>query len=474
VLSQSVAPSAAAADGEPPAGLVDSGTAGATNARPGIQAVLDAGGRVHIGPGDHRCDGPLRVDAGAVIYVAPGARLIKNFSASGAVRSAFIQNRHWGKGGPAAVTKVDDVRIIGPGTITAADASKRGNIIGLYGDRIILRDFTTDVWQGGRHTVLAGDHCRASDLTLRGGGGSTGNGGLRFQGGKGFVGSGLYCESGDDAFQFVPAGSPADPTYGLDIEDSVYMGCTGKSTHAKLVVIGLQNASEPDGKVTMPTSIRRSGFIGCTAPDGTAVTSRIQNISSSGVIEDCFIENVTTKGLPSTTGGVELLVNAWQATGGIHRLRVVGVTMRALRQPMAIKRGGVDVLFERCHFTRGTNAAGAPVAEVSGLRTTLTSCVFDGAGSRAPVVSVEAPQGGGGPAPSLVAFHRCRFIGINGVGVQLEAGDRTTLDGCIFEGTGTAVRFSGGTNARLLDNDYDTLTLPDAPAGSVVRDFSSM
>ena len=46
---------------------------------------------------------------------------------------------------------------------------------------------------------------------------STGNGGLRFQGGPEFICTGLYCESGDDVFQFVPAGAAADPTYGMGI-----------------------------------------------------------------------------------------------------------------------------------------------------------------------------------------------------------------------------------------------------------------
>jgi hypothetical protein len=455
-----VMPSATAA--EIPTGLVDSRTAGRADARSGIQRVIDTSHRVLIGPGDHRCDGPLLVDEGTVIYLAPGARLIKNFSASGAMRNAFIQNRRWGTGGPEGVTKVHDVWIGGPGTLTAASPAERGNLISLFGDRITLRDFTTDVWQGGRHTVLAGDDCRATDVTMRGGGGSTGNGGLRFQGGRGFIGTGLYCESGDDAFQFVPAGAPADPTYGMDIEDSVYIGCTGSSSHAKLVVIGLQlggSNGAPDGRVTMASSVRRSGFVNCAAPDGAAVTSRIQNISSSGVIEDCYIEDLTTVGLPSTTGGVELLVNAWEDTGGISRMRISGVTMRSLRQPVAIKRGGVDVTFARCSFRRGSNATMSPVAELSGIRTLLTRCTFDGAGSRAPVVTVERPENGGGPSPSLVTFDRCRFLGVNGVGVDLQAGDRTWLDGCVFEGQGTAVRTGpAATRTRYSDNDFGTLT----------------
>ena len=208
----------------------------------------------------------------------------------------------------------------------------------------------------------------------------------------------------------------------------------------------------------MTSSVRRSGFVNCTAPDGAAVTSRIQNISSSGVIEDCYIEDLTTVGLPSTTGGVELLVNAWEDTGGISRM-LSGVTMRSLRQPVAIKRGGVDVSFARCSFRRGSNAAGGPVAELSGIRTLLTRCDFDGAGARAPVVTVERPENGGGPSPSLVTFDRCRFLGVNGVGVDLQAGDRTWLDGCVFEGQGTAVRVGpAATRTQCTDNVYGKMT----------------
>lgn len=453
------------APGYVPPNLATANTAGLADARAGIQAILNAGGRVRIPAGEHRCSGPLELDAGAVIYLEPGARLLKNFSASGAVKSSFIQNRTWGNNGPAAVTQVPDVWIGGPGELSAVSQAMGGNLLGLYGDRIKLVDFTTTAWDGGRHTVLAGDDCRAVRCHWTGGMGRTGNGGLRFQGGKRFIGEDLYCESGDDVFQFVPAGASADPTYGLGIEDSVYRNCTGMSSHAKLVVIGLQeggSSGPADGVVTMPASagVWRSGFANCNAPGGTAVTARIQNISSAGPIVDCYLDGVSTQGLETPTGGVELLVNAWQDTGGITRLTLRDVTMLPIRQPTAMMRGGVDVVYEDCHITRGSDAPGDSVARAAGTRTIYRRCTFDGLNRAAPVVTVEAPENGGGPNPTGVRFEECHFGNVNGTGVQLQAGTGTALEGCTFEGTGQAVRVTGGAQPELVDNDYGGLTAP--------------
>jgi hypothetical protein len=381
------------------------------------------------------------------------------------MRNAFIQNKSWGSSGPSGVTQVHNTKIYGPGEISAVNESMAGNIISLYGDNIVLSDFKTTCWEGGRHTVLAGDHCRARDLNWVGGGGSTGNGGLRFQGGTDFIGERIHCESGDDVFQFVPAGAEADPTYGLEITDSVYKDCTGSSTHAKIVVIGLQfggTQGAPDGVITMPASasVRRSGFINISAPDGTAVTARIQNISSAGVIEDCYLENVVTKGLRTTTGGVELLINAWEKTGGISGLKLTGVKMLPIRQALGMMRGAVNTTFEGCDFTRGSSATGDPVARISGNTTVLRNCTFDGANSTAPVVTIESPESGGGPDPLDVRFWKCTFENINGVGLEQKAGTEAKIRGCTFSGSGIAVKISGGSTPLYQNNNYGTLTKP--------------
>lgn len=425
-----------------------------------VQAQHDRTGRIALAPGTHRLPGALLVDSGTVIYLAPGARLLKDFSGSGAVRNAGIQNRRWGTSGPSGVTKVNDVWIGGPGEYSAASGSMSGNLLSLMGDRIKLVDFKTTLWDGGRHTVLGGNDCRATRCDWRGGEGRTGNGGLRFQGGRGFVGTGLYCESGDDVFQFVPAGTDADPFYGMGIEDSYYEDCTGTSSHAKLCVMGLQNSSLPDGQISMPptSSIRRSGFKNCHAPDGTAVTSRIQNISSEGVIEDCYLDVVSTKGRQTTTGGFELLVNAHATSGGITGLRLHEVTMVPIRQATGIVRGTTDIVYEDCHFTRGTGARGDSVARAGGTRTIYRRCTFDGAAATAAVVSVEAPDNNGGPAPSQILFDDCDFVNCNGTGIRQEAGTGLRVQNSRFRGTGVAVRRIGGGTIATSGNDYGGMT----------------
>ena len=209
----------------------------------GIQRAIDTSHRVLIGPGTtvRRSAAGGRGDGDLPRPRCPADQELLRFR--GGAKRLHPESKV-GQGRSGRVTKVHDVWIGGPGTLTAASPAERGNLIGLFGDRITLRDFTTDVWEGGRTPCWPGTmpgH-RREDARWRW---IDRQRGFRFQGGRGFIGTGLYCESGDDAFQFVPAGAPADPTYGMDIEDSVYVGCTGSSSHAKLVVIGLQYGAPP-------------------------------------------------------------------------------------------------------------------------------------------------------------------------------------------------------------------------------------
>lgn len=215
-------------------------------------------------------------------------------------------------------------RITGEGTIGTIDHTRTANLFALYGDDVHLTDFTVDCWAGGRTMIIAGDRMRLDDFTVTGGLPETNNGGIRFVGGKNFRARNLHVESGDDVFQFVPAGNPNDPFYDMSIEDAYYIGCTGLSHSAKLMVAGLQSSewSKGNREATMTASITDVGWLDVTGQGGCWAAA-LQNLSSSGTISGVRYSR-SGADMGASTGKVlaaEIQINAEAYTGGIEDVR---------------------------------------------------------------------------------------------------------------------------------------------------------
>lgn len=287
------------------------------------------------------CPSQLLVNAGAFLILDELADVAKAYVSSGSTRSSFIRNRVI-EGGPAnnykgkPIIPIHDFGIAGPGKLRARTATQTGNLIGVAGDRIVLDGFTTDTWNGGRHTVLVGDDCRARDLNWPGGlvpegSSGSGNGGLRYMGGSRFRVVGSHCESGDDVWQVVPAGGlnaqlePGDPFFSIDVDDVIYLRCTGRSSSGRLMVVGNQDG-EDDRKARMWNNIRGVRFIEIDGYNGGSGFV-VQNKSSSGEIADITAEYCTVDGSLSTveTGqGSAMFVNNVVGMGGVRRVQAIG------------------------------------------------------------------------------------------------------------------------------------------------------
>ncbi len=108
-------------------------------------------------------------------------------------------------------TKVKRFRIVGPGTLGAADHSLAGQAVFLYGDEIELSGFTIDTYTGGQALLIGGDHNRLAHLRIRNPQPAFGVGGIRMIGGTDFRATSCDVVAGDDALQFTPIATPGHP-----------------------------------------------------------------------------------------------------------------------------------------------------------------------------------------------------------------------------------------------------------------------
>jgi hypothetical protein len=132
---------------------------GTTDDLAAIQAAVNSGAPLVFPAGTYRCTNTIRVDAGTDLYLSPGATLLKDFANAGGNGGAFISNR-------VMATKVNDLKVHGFGAIAAKDATATGSIFGINGDRMLLQDFTVNMWNGGRVIVLAVEQSTLSAMAL--------------------------------------------------------------------------------------------------------------------------------------------------------------------------------------------------------------------------------------------------------------------------------------------------------------------
>ena len=284
------------------------------NPRATIQAALDADGhKVALMAGEWLCDGSLLFDSGMELYVAAGVNLWKDFTNTGATSAGFLRNRNFG-------TRISNVKLWGAGNIAATTGSA-GNIVSMAVDDLTSQDWTTSYWTGGRHTMIAGDRIHFSNHQWTSDPDSgSGTGGLRFAGGDAFLGENLNITSGDDTFQFVPAGAVADPLFNIaDTTNGVYRNCTGRSLSARLMVVALQDSeNDGDNSLGMTPAVADCAFSNVTGfGGGSAVV--VKNASSTGTTRRvtftaCTVDQSMTL-TPTTGQPAEVYVLRGNASG---------------------------------------------------------------------------------------------------------------------------------------------------------------
>jgi hypothetical protein len=340
----------------------------------------------------------LTTDVGRGIRI-PGA------GASGATLDANITARN----SPTSVT----ISVTASTTVSGATLTHvgTGNLICIGGDRFTALDFRTTFWDGGQHTIGVGDDWLIMGTRFTGGDLSTVNDGVRFMGGKRFLGIGIHCDSGDDTFQFVPGGTFTDPLFNVTIEDSLYIGCSGSSSSARLIVSSLQDQNN-NGTLGMTSSIRRSGFIGITGKSGGA-SMVFQNASSTGSILDNYAAyiNIDASDNIGTGQPAAMYFNAYSGTGDIVGTLVQKATIRGShKKGLEFERGGRDTTIMDCIFERGTLTDSSIVAHIGGVNTRVIRCKFDGkTTSTLSIINVNTSQGF---VPSRIFIQDCEILNI--------------------------------------------------------------
>jgi hypothetical protein len=514
-----------------PAGTV----AGMSNdATAAIQAILDGKRkRLYLGPGVWRVTAPLRLDAGTHVYLDAGCQLTKDFSNNGVWTRALLTNRSWGRTtivnpapGLTPPTAVNDVRIFGHGTITARPA-RAGGIIGLYGDRIVLQDFTIDGWGdrdpdnpanvGGRAVVLAGDYIRMNNVRTLHPFPVTNAGGIRYQGGTQFVATNCHVESGDDSLQFVPAGAANDPAYNMSITDSVYTGCTGRSFQARFMVAGLQAGAYADDVLSsLSSSVRDCGWFSCTGYGGQKGMSII-NHNSTGEISGIYVTNCVLDCVYSEGQGGEITLDGLTRTGGVNQCRFTNVRVRNPNTySVLLSNNLTDVSFLDCDFVRAklidprqrtyANRGATTTLNVHGVQTEyrfyptrqvvvlngknvklVGGSIDGGSTANSTVVSVSPTEGSAVSPSSQVKLDgvHIKNIGSDAFGVEVIAAKASVVSNCLFEAgpsvtTAKGINIGSGTigsvatattDAQIVNNDLLGLgatTIVDAGTSTVI------
>lgn len=309
-----------------------------------IQNALNTHKKILLSDGQFNCGGAIYLDSGMELWLSDNTVLIKNYSSSSGPSGAFIRNRDLTK-------NITDNKIIGKGEISAA-AGKNGGILGLNATRLVVKNWKTKRWSVARHTLLIGDDCYVGGVNWDIGNpdASSGTGGLRFEGGKNFVCENSHIVSGDDVFQFVPAGAPNDPFFNApDCVNGVYRNCTGQSYDGRLCVAGLQDQND-DGttRLGMKSGVHDCRFENISGFSGKSAFVH-QNKSSTGTITGTKTKNVVISRKYAVKGQAgEVFLNGVASTGGIDNIDLSGVTITDHREtagehdhPIFVQQGKV-------------------------------------------------------------------------------------------------------------------------------------
>lgn len=312
----------------------------AINAGTNLQAALDRYGKVAIMSGRVEAPAPVKMDDGYALHTGPQGECLKTFNSSGATTNSMFINKDWNK-------FHNDIRFTGKGIIQAGQ-NMGGNIFGLKAHRLMLKDFRTPHWTGGRFYMTAGDdHLYDKFTAVANPASGSGTGGGRFGGGARLRAS-FSIESGDDALQLVPAGAPTDPLFNAgDIIDALYYDCWAVSYTARQTIAGLQD-SENDGDTSlgMRNSILGYRFEKIRGSHGGA-GHVVKNVSSMGKISNGVyvdVESIFDPGPnPGQPGHVYLQGDS--DCGRVENIDLSGITIPNW-QTQKMRNGNLKKLYD--------------------------------------------------------------------------------------------------------------------------------
>jgi hypothetical protein len=409
-------------------------------------SAANPGYAVQSGSGVFKILSRINLVSGARVRCNPGAIIRPAFNSAGSF--GFISQAVIG-------TKITDV-MIRDMLVSCADATTyNGNAFSFYGDKIRLENCAVDTWGGtsGRAFVIDGDQNRIINPRAVNPNPITGVGGIRVIGGAGFLGIGGYVESGDDVFQLVPA--PAGALANHDISSAWFIGCSGKSFAARLMVAALVDQAAAPGVITMTCSIRDSGWIAVSG-EGGARAGLIENKNSSGEIANIGISDTSLTGSDDTLPHTLYITSP--ATGGIRNINCRDVSILApARHGLSVDGYVSGIFWNGGGIEAPLGGASYFAVRLNDLRTALFSnMTISGNGNEGALV-------GSASACYGIDFDRVTFDGIadGQFGINYKIANYGVARRCIFKPasgstTAKAINFASTATGCSAENNDDT------------------
>jgi hypothetical protein len=317
-----------------------------------IAACAAANVRLHINSPIVKCTARVVTVDDARVSMEPGCYILRNFTTAG--QTGFI-------GPNSSVATANRVWLWAIKVVSPDYDSYTGNIFDIHGDDCQLLFPIIKTYGAGRGIIVRGNNNVIYEPFIKDPKQVVGVGGIRVLQGNMFRCIGGNVDSGDDAFQFVPAALGAG-----DITRGQYIGCNGFSYAARLFVAALV---DQDGSGGMTANIKDCSFIGIKG--GSAVKAFVvENQDSSGVVDGIEIQNCTIDVSTSTS------INAAEVTARtpdsntyeVRNARIRGLAIKSPYQKVLKVSGGAVRGFSIDGLTaEKARSAGQPAVQVFGV-----------------------------------------------------------------------------------------------------------
>lgn len=401
-----------------------------------------------------RCNSGLTLPAG--LKWQHEGRIVRNYISPNTLSSSsFIQTA-----GLTTPAKANTIDIWGYGSIGQVDSLKTGNVFGLYGNNITIKDIAIDGYSGGSCYTVSGDNIQLYNSKITGAPEGTGDVAIRCVGGYGFRCFGGRVLTGGDCFQFTSIGISIDPLYNQSIADGKFIGNVGQSTNGRVCSLISQSAAA-EATLNMTSTITDCSWVHVSGK-GITYAVWIQNFNSSGWTERTTVQDCTFD-MAGGTGDKGIVV---QGSGGITTISRVDITRCEIKNPTGpsiyvIGSGPADVTITDCNWIRSTTAPTAVVMNIYGLRTTVKGGTVNGANGNGHVIIVGKNNSDTGQVLDPM-FDGVRIYGINSgqTGLNVDFSDRPVINNCRFaqfasQITAKALNVTANcNNLTYIGNDY--------------------
>ena len=257
----------------------------------------------------------------------------------------------------------DDLDISGGIWGAFDDATKSGHLFELFGSHCSLRNmrilghYNSEAGGGGLAMLLGGDDNTLHNIRSATSAGTSGTGGIRVIGGRGWRISQCHVLSGDDALQFVPNSNPTLIEYDWDILDSIYSDCVGYSTAARAAIIAMGGPQPHYEMLARIHGVTMRGISGWGTNRSIAVENS-KGISYAGQVDNVLLEDI--------------------AIDASHEPDALTAQSISVYSRLA---DGIGRVVMRNVLTIGTKREHGLTIQADGAHLTLDECVLEGQGA---------------------------------------------------------------------------------------------